>query len=416
MPIKRETLSRLLPRACRRLTAWLALLAAAPLPLAGTPEPAEPQEALAEAPLTPEAPGPLDPRKTRVAENPHFLIAGESLAGVTTLNRLSREMTAIAAATFNIPPRFARPVVVQLMPPEAMPGGPPYLISSGPRGGVTIAITWNSETSFEITCEALARGFLRQLGATWKPLPERTGYDPPDWLELGFSLLLEARLRGHLPDYFARLARQRSPRPLADIVGARGPYGTQARDLALDAYWLLRFLRREAGNRRTYQRMLTETMLGKDGYVAILEHYRGHFSDRASLELWWAVGFNDLVRGRQRLVSSPAESRLTVQRLAELTPSWDGITRRVDLAALTHLREREEVREALRQRRLDANLALPQINPVYRNALISLIEAYEAYPLGEEPFNTARQRFTEDLHAATQLHQAIDSLLGPPTP
>lgn len=343
----------------------------------------------------------------RTSRDDLFQVIGLDFAGIQTVGAISDQMEGLGLHYFPEARALPEPIRVTLSPDPGFPE--PYRISPQPNGNFFIYVRWDADTRFGDVCQALASAFVRRA-ALWRFGREAT---PPHWLELALGQLLEARIRPGYADTQREEALARPPMGLEELLAAQGPFGLEQEKVALNAVWFFRLLENRVADRVVFRRALAAFLKGLDPTYILVKVFPRQFAEPGDLEMWWAVGFQAMVRSRETPFFTMEQSRQLVGRLAIVTVDVDGQDQRLAGTPLWTLREREEAASALRQRQREIKLEIQRVNPVYYNALLSLGLFFEAalQAPSEVEAEAANQRFLNDFREAQALELEIKRLL-----
>lgn len=345
-----------------------------------------------------------------VAENDTFSVVGFNWNEARAVERISAELRDVTAGWLALPTRLRQLIVVQLIPPEHYRGEEAYHIEVDDRGGIVVALLWDETLRLESVCEALARAYL--IKRLWLFDPTLDPDSIPDWLAFAVGASLEVAWIPGRREALRERAKQQPPLGFADIFNADGPYGETREWVATEAYWLLRFLRREW--RRLPDSLWLTVLTGTEPDWVLLAEHSTTPADATMRELWWAVGRADLLLSRAGAVLSLDESREVITRLAYITYEDESGDVRMPASAVLEFDDPAPFAADASDRTRITKLLLVRINPVYHNALISLGFFYEA--LSEKKFAAAAdhyRQFLEDFDDASTLHSAVDELMQP---
>lgn len=341
-----------------------------------------------------------------------FHIVGRSFDATQTVAAIAAEMGGLGMDYF---PHSARldPVVVELRPVDDAEAGrlPPFAIAPDAGTQVRVVIYWNERRTFSEVCQALASGFLRRV-ANVEFGPTAHAHTPA-WLELAFAQMLQVRIRPTYIDAQARLARTGERLPVDAIFAAEGPFDPlEMNVLAQNSGWLMRLIESQAQSRRVLRQGLRFVLGGGSPVRALEGMISEDLGNPAERELWWAVGFAQIVRGQTTPVYDLENSRTLIRTMAVVTAAVNGGDRRLTGWAIWEHREMETVALAVNLRLQELKLEIQKINPVYYNAMLSLGLYLEWVLAGvEEAAEKALADFESDLRAAYRLELAITRLL-----
>jgi len=338
-----------------------------------------------------------------------FRVVGTDFGALQTVGAMTDQMERLGQRYFPEIRSIPEPIQVTLLPNPKFPE--PYRISPQPNGNYLVYLAWNGDTRFGHVCQALASGFIRRA-ATWR-YGRDAGPDAPDWLELAFGQLLEATIRPGYADTQGEEALVHPPLGLQELLTAQGPFDLEQKRVALNAVWFFRLLENRITDRQLLRKVLAAFLKDLEPSYILVKAFPHRFQSPQDLEMWWAVGFQAMARGRETPFFPMDQSREMVRSLAILTVDIDGQDRRLAGPILWELRERENVASALELRRREIKLELQRVNPVYYNALLSLGLFVDAALNAEtsEIVRAQNQQFLRDFREGQGLELEIKRLL-----
>lgn len=346
----------------------------------------------------------------RFSENNLFQVIGLSYEAVQFAGQMSDQCVNLGKEYLPIPLNPPQPVLVKLIPEETADFETPFFVRTQANGGVHVNIRWGDETRFEDVCQALASGMLQRT-AIWHYGLD-AGANVPDWFELAFGQLLASKIRAALIDHQREEALESSSMPAIEIMQAQGPFGEHIEEVALNSVWFFRFLEAQAKNTATFRRICSAFLANLEPVSILVKGYPEEFSSIRELELWWEVGFQATVRGRQTPFYSMFESRELIRRLAFVTFQGDEADIRVAVNDLWPYRDDENFQVSVENRLREVKIEIQKINPVYFNGLLSLGMVLETSTSGvEASYQSALDVFTQDFRSAQQLELEIRRLL-----
>ena len=358
------------------------------------------------------APGAMLPTpRLQVLEGAYFEVAGPDYASAVTVLQMSRALQANLAKYFTWPDAGAiRAIQVQLVPVAQADFAAPFKVVAEPRDGHRVALVrWSAATKFSDVCLAMSSAALEQLVA-WQAGAAAAGR-VPDWLKIAFGEELEAGLKPAMLDELAVQAGSLPSLTLRQIMTAHGPYGDALPVLEVNAFWLARFLAEEArvGNEPEKVPGLFQALAaGAAPAEALRVAFPGKFEDAQSLELWWAVGYRDLVAGHKLPVQSMAQTREALDGWQALVIEVNGHDQKVGLGEAWAVRGTPRAKAAIAQQLAQARAGLPSANPVYYNAVWSLAACLETLQKDDKGgYDAAWKRYQDDRVKAEATETAV---------
>ncbi|MGE9296958.1 MAG: hypothetical protein ACQKBV_11780 [Puniceicoccales bacterium] len=345
----------------------------------------------------------------RTSRDGIFRVVGTDFGALQTVGAMTDQMERLGLRYFPEMRELTEPIQVTLLPSPDFSEN--YRINFQPNGNYFVYIPWNGDTRFGDVCQALASAYIRRT-AVWR-YGREAGAKAPDWLELAFGQLLEATIRPGYADTQGDEALIRPPLGLMELLEAEGPFDLEQRRVALNAVWFFRLMENRITDRKLFRKVLAAFLQDLNPSYILVKAFPNRFESEQDMEMWWAVGFQAMARGRETPFITMEQARETVRSLAILTVDIDGADRRLAGPVLWELRARDNVRSALELRQREIKLELQRVNPVYYNAVLSLglfiDSALNAESLAV--VERANQAFLSDFRDAQQLELEIKRLL-----
>ncbi len=338
-----------------------------------------------------------------------FDVFGYDFQAVQYVTHMAQEMETLGGRYFQNPSELARNITVLIQAANQSSFQSAYLVDLLPGGGIKLTLRWDEYTRFEDVCEGLALAYLSRV-AVWQH-GASAAHDVPAWLSLGWGYLLQSRLRPAMMDPFIQDAlkgRLMMPRDLF----SDNPDRHSRQSLGLYGFWFFRFLESEIQNRQLFRQALSAFVGGLNPNAILVRVLPDSFESEADIDLWWAVGFQSHVRGRQTPFYTMEQSRNLVRRYAILTyEQKDGTDIRLTPGNWWSQRENNRFQIAVTDRLREIKLEMQKVNPVYYNSLLSLGLILTAVAEGDqELYESMVARFTEDLRDAQILELSIGQL------
>ena len=308
---------------------------------------------------------------------------------------------------------FREPVRVELGSGSVEPSGaPPHRVFIDQRGRVTVTFAWDGEVELESLCAGLSQSFfyrwaIRDSGIDgWRRVPS--------WLVAAAGESLRAAVVPGVPESLGWRLRNERLIPASDLLG-----DTLA-DESLEtrcgqAYWMLRVIGRALPGRRARRAFLQDAARGGDAALELRKRLGGGEAiAEPALELFWAVGFQELTALAGRGMETPSRSRRDFQALLWvhcLTPGGDEV--RASLSDLWSARGDSWLEETRERRLVALKRKLPRVNPLYYNVYHSYGLVLEAMAGDDEPvFRSRVGRLAEDWMTAVEREAlAVHTLL-----
>lgn len=372
---------------------WLLLLAG--LPLAARNE-----RALVDAPRIYE----------QTTSSAVFKIYGSDPAAVSRVAGMAGGLQELGRNFFQLPAVSRQAVEVRLVSGEdAEKMDERFFLKLFTDREVHVFIRWTARTTFTDVARALACGYVNRVALF---------YFGPDakvrpWVWLALSEMLETRFQPAQEDEQRRVVLAVGMMPLQEIIGSEAVPLERRSRFALNAAWFLRVLDHRMNDGTRLKQMMRTFLSQADPMLIMAAGFPEQIETIGDAELWWAVGFEGLVRGKRPPFFTMEESRERLRELAFLTVKTDQGDRRLTGAAIADWAGSARVQSALNQRIGQVKGIIPRVNPVYHNALLSLGLLFEAAKQADrQAAQQAEQRFIDDFSAAIELERNVHRLLS----
>jgi hypothetical protein len=313
------------------------------------------------------------------------IIGDEPDAAANTIQG-QRSLMSLMAKFFTWPAADAdiSQIEVQLTPDAVVDFSGPFKVAHDASGHRVVFVRWNAETTFSDTCLALATAALEQL-VVWHHDPA-TAEKIPDWLRLAMGKMLEVQLKAPLIDALVEDgSHEERALSLRQIVEAHAPFSDAfAPILAVNSYWLARYLEEQAGDGPATRQLFDALASGADPVAALQAAFAGQFSDGRELETWWRVGYFDMLEKRAPIIQNFAQTRAELDHLQEVLVRRNGQDMRVQLDDAWPDHADPDVNKAVTAMEIEAHTKWPEVNPVYNNALVSMEAVLDALRRGDD--------------------------------
>lgn len=345
----------------------------------------------------------------QTTSNNYFHLVGVDTPSVMTATRIAQEMGELGADYFALP-NSLQPISVELQPSAMTKLKKPFVVRLQAGGRVVVIIKWDEFTTFQDTCQALASGFLTR--AAFYAFGPEAASNVPDWLELAFASALEVRLRPANIDALTRVTLLAEPLRLEMVVNAKSPFPEGIENVSLHAYWLFKYLESELDTKEAFSSLLAR-FIGNQDYMRILNQaFPQRFKEKRDVELWWAVGLNNMLQTREPPFLGMDDSRRRVAELVSLIVN-DGVSDvRLRVDELWAQRDIAALQVEVGFRLREIKLELQRINRLYYNSLLSLGNAFESFADADEAsFKEYLKVFQHDYEIAQNQELEIRRLL-----
>jgi hypothetical protein len=341
-----------------------------------------------------------------------FDIAGVDPTVAHAVAAAAEDVWRVLTVPLALPDAFSSPIFVRVMPAAEMASGPPFHVTIE-AGGIVSARLRAEAASPAMTRRMLVQSLVMRIAVA------RHGVGPrltvPLWLEHACAGWWETRTTAAQLDALKQMsARERAPSLAALLGWQQGNDESPA--LARAAIWLLAFLQSESGQAREWPTLLLTLLKGHDPLNALASSFPGRFSSAEERELWWQTGYHHVRRIRTLPALEAGDSREQLALLARFV--FAGPTEEVDIVVplatvLAHANE-PVVEAEITRRAIGVSKLMSSLHPFYRNAGLSLNEAFAARSARPAARAAASAVFEQDWRDAVELEQvartALDAL------
>jgi hypothetical protein len=300
---------------------------------------------------------------------------------------------------------------IQLVPAEQANFTGPFVVSTDRDGYRTLQVRWGSATSLPDICLALSHIMVESVVARHDPTAAN---HVPVWLTLAFGKMLEAETKPALVDAFSADARRQPILSLRQIMTAQNPSADDLPLLALNAYWLAHFFEVQCRAPGSAPQLFGSLANGADPVSALTTAFPGQFGDARELELWWEVGYRDLTNQHLSPVFSMEQSRALLDQLEyfDLPRAKHG-AQRVRLGDAWASRADPALQQQLTSIMLKAGPLPYQVNPVYKNALLSLLRSLtQLSGRDEKTFHADWTQYLADRADAEAIEASVEKAMS----
>ncbi len=299
-----------------------------------------------------------------------FDIAAQDASVAHAISVIADETWRLLAGLLDLPPAFSSPVFVRVI--EASARGEPFGARAEPGGIASVWIDVAACHQPGLVRRALTRGLLLRLGIAAKGAEAMQSV--PRWLEEGCALWVDTRVSPARLDAIKFESLNLSPPALGAILNDAPVLASPSRSTT--ALWLLTFLHGESTNQREWPQFLQRVLRGVRGDEALLAAYPGRFLNVRERELWWQTGWHHVRRVRAFPTMTSEESAREIELLARFVfaPSEGDVV--VSLRTMLANVNDGIVAGEFERRAAELRRIAPILHPFYRNAGLSLLEAY----------------------------------------
>lgn len=354
-----------------------------------------------------------EPVPVMVGSGPgRFEVAAMDASAAHAVTALAEETWRLMSALLGLPAGFSSPVFVRMIVEDEMAARGESLTAGVEAGGVvSVWIRWRKSESMPPTRElrrAVARGLLLRLGVSLHGAQERATV--PRWLESAVVGWCEMRANPAQLDALKYESAKLAPPNLAGMLDA-DPAAPESRAEAAGAVWLLMLLQDESTRAGEWPAFLRLVLGGRDVSEALSETFPGRFASLEERELWWQTGWHHVRRTRSVPGLDAAESRRELMALARfvfapghadvVVPMRQVLDQSGDLLVAAELKRRET----------ELARVVGTLHPFYRNAGLSLAEAFRSRGAPAAKREAASVQFEQDWRDALELEATTTAAL-----
>lgn len=315
----------------------------------------------------------------------------------------------ILAAPLNLPDAFVTPVYFRVIPAASGEGAAPFQVVVETAGVISVRLRADSAVMPNVR-RALVQGLLMRLAVARHGVNERLR--APLWLEEACVVWWQSRSEAAQLDALKHASARRAPTPFAELLQReRGAAATP--EFSVAAMWLFTFLQAESGRAREWPALLVRLLAGDEPEAAVATSYPGRFATAEERELWWQTGWHHAVRTRGLPALDASGSRARLGALTRFV--FAGANEEADMVlALDVVLSRAGepiVAVDLARRAAELGRLVTTLHPFYRNAGLSLAEAFAARLGKPEKRAAACAAFERDWRDATELDAATSAAL-----
>jgi hypothetical protein len=340
-----------------------------------------------------------------------FEIAAVDGAVAHAVAGVAQEGWRLLAAPLGLPDAFPSPVFVRLVSSSSEAGDlAPFRVAVEAGGIVSVQVRPDGVVSPNLQ-RALVQGLLLRLAVARYGARERLAV--PLWLEHGCVGWWRSRSDAAQLDALKYETSRLPPPALADLLAWRRG-GDEPRAWTIAAVWLLSFFQAESGRAHEWPQFLERLLGADDPEAALASCYPGRFGSAEERELWWQTGWHYARRVRTLPTLEAAESRAQLEALARFVFASADVENDAVVSlpqVLAHAGEPILAAEITR-RASELTRIIPALHPFYRNAGLSLSDAFA----GASNKSAARRQslgaaFERDWREATELERATSAAL-----
>ncbi len=322
---------------------------------------------------------------------------------------MCERMQAITAKFFTWPAQFGGRIRLQLVPAATADFSGSYVVRPGEHGQPVAWVRWSADLPFFDMCQAVSAVTLQNAlyarnGAATIPVP--------DWLKLGFAVELEAACKPPLMDELTDQGHRFPKLAMRQIMTATMPTGPDVRLLAVNAFWLITFLNDQCATPGISRALFDALAAGLNPAQLLGTAFGDKVGDPRELELWWQMGYRDELFRRSAPFMTITETRELLDQLERVQIVKNNIAQLVPLDEAWDRRADKDLRAAIEKSLLAARPAPNRANPVYKNALVSLLNALDKMRGDDKKaFDTYWVQYQTDRAAGAAIENTVASAL-----
>jgi hypothetical protein len=307
-----------------------------------------------------------------------------------------------------LPEGFSTPVYVRLVS-GAAEGSEPFRVIVDVGGIVSLRVRTETLTPI-IAQRALVQALLMRLAVAQHGVTE--WLTAPLWLEHACVALWTTRASAAQLDALKHEAISATPPSMDEILEWKRGAG-EPRALAQASFWLLTFFQPEPGRAREWPELLRRLLKGDDPLIAVAMTHPGRYGSAEDRDLWWKTGYHAACRARTLPALEAADSRHELGALARFVFAGPGEENDVvvPLAGVVSRANEPLVTAELNRRAASLGRLIPLLHPFYRNAGLSLGEAFASRSLTLAKRANACATFEQDWRDALELETSTRSAL-----
>ena len=278
------------------------------------------------------------------------------------------------------------------------------VLSISDSGDFSLYVAWSKSLKIEEFCDTVAIAVLAKIA--YENDGKNATNKVPLWLKMAIARSLEQSVRHGVSFEMAQLASENPPPMPIDVYAiSTGTEIAQAH-----SYWTLIALEKSIKDKSMLSSFMNRVVRG-DSPEMLVEKMSKFKPNRYDFQLWWRCLITGEIWARMGGVLSSERSASEIARLAVLqVDAEDG--QRVGVSLLKLWEDRDLLSTEIKQRILEIKVALPNINLVYYNSLISLGRMYEAVENGDKSdFEKFKKEFATEYQQARAISHQIELMI-----
>jgi hypothetical protein len=307
-----------------------------------------------------------------------------------------------------LPDQFSSPVFVRVVP-DLESERAPFQVTVE-VGGIVSAQLRAEAATMAVTRRALVQALLMRLAVARHGVDERLTV--PLWLEDACVGWWRTRSSPSQLDALRQFSARKPPPSLENLFGwQRGGPESPANSAA--AMWLFTFLHSESRQPRDWSSFVLTLLRGDDPLTALATNFSDAFTTASDRALWWETGYHQLRRVRTLPALEAADSREQLEALTRFVFVGESDDSDVVVPLLAVLARAHEpvVGAELTRRATELAKLISSLHPFYRNAGLSLGEAFASRNAPPARREAACVGFEQDWRDAVELENATRTAL-----
>ena len=309
---------------------------------------------------------------------------------------------------------FPSAITVRLVPESQWSGSAVFLAVMEPGGWVSVRVRWTPEIDPMVLRRALVQALILRQAVFLHGAGNRLNV--PLWLEQACAAMSLTKASASMLDALQQESARVTPPSIESLLRwQRGDVDSRRWELA--SFWLLKHLLADSEATNRWPVFLRSILAGENPVQTLQGTYGALWTDTATRELWWQVGFYHQSRLHGLPLLTQEESRTWLADRSRWLGIIEGREQALGLESICAWRKQSEIKTELADRVRQLKEMLAVIHPFYRNATISMGAMYEAALKGKEAdFNAAKAALESDAVDGRELEDATGAALDALTP
>ena len=304
---------------------------------------------------------------------------------------------------------FPSAITVRLVSESQWSGPAVFLAVMEPGGWVSVRVRWTPEIDPTVLRRALVQALILRQAVFLHGAGNRLNV--PLWLEQACAAMSLTKASASMLDALQQESARVTPPSIESLLRwQRGDVDSRRWELA--SFWLLKHLLADSEATNRWPVFLRSILAGENPVQTLQGTYGALWTDTATRELWWQVGFYHQSRLHGLPLLIQEESRTWLADRSRWLGIIEGREQALGLESIWAWRKQSEIKTELADRVRQLKEMLAVIHPFYRNATISMGAMYEAALKGKEAdFNAAKAALERDAVDGRELEDATGAAL-----